>query len=356
MPLDRFIAAVELEIKKFLDHSSSFQGHYDKRETKESGMQKAAKLLCLAKNAKRIRTIIVYDFGQYLNVDHSRLIKMAASAELIHVASLLHDDVIDSGVTRRGIPTANVTHGNTIAVLAGDLLYSQALEFLGNTSMPVFRDAIRVVKEMTIAASMEYNHRGNINANIEDWMNIALGKTARLFSWCSQSSAILQNKSQKEIEIFGKAGEFLGLAFQLADDIKDFFAQASLGKKLYADIINQNTNYVLIQAMKDSSEIRQKISDFWSKGSAEDRSTNEAEKELHESEAKKIGDQILSTASFSNSLKQLESWINDAIHILKDNEFDSLGESVKNLINLVLHSVSPEVRSQVGVGQFKLSS
>ena len=347
MPLDRFITAVELEIKNFLDASSSFQGYRDQRKKRESGMQKAAKLLCLAKNAKRIRTIIVYDFGRYLDVDHLRLIKMAASAELIHVASLLHDDVIDSGTERRGKPTANVTHGNTIAVLTGDLLYSQALEFLEDTSMSVFKDAIQVVKEMTIAASAEYNHRGNINANLEDWMNIALGKTARLFSWCSQSSAILLNKSSKQIEIFGKAGEFIGLAFQLSDDIKDFFAEASLGKKLYSDIVNQNTNYVLIQAMKDSLEIRQKVSDFWSKESIKDNDMNPKEKELYEGEAKKIGDQILSTASFSNSLNQLKSWIHDSIHILKENEFDSLAESVKKLINLVLDSVSPEVRSQL---------
>ena len=322
---DGFIALVEEEIKKFLDSSVFVQGGVD-------GMQKAAGLLCLGEGAKRIRTSLLHHFGYFLNVPHQNLVAMASSAELIHVASLLHDDVIDMSSQRRGEPAAHITHGNTIAVLTGDLLYSQALEFLENTSMEVFKDAIHVVKEMTISASIEYNQRGNPEASIQDWERIALGKTARLFSWCTKAPAILAQAEDQTISHFGQAGLYLGLAFQLADDIKDFFAGEEFGKGLYSDIQNQNTNYVLIKAMNESSEMRSEVKGLWDPERSGDQKS-------FETAIRQIGDRILKLDSFQESLVQLKIWIQNTIQTLEENNFSKIAEAVQKLVGRILRSL-----------------
>ena len=322
---DEFIVLVEEEIKKFLDSSVFVQKDI-------SGMQKAAELLCLGEGAKRIRSSMIHFFGCFLDVPLQRLVTMASSAELIHVASLLHDDVIDMSARRRGEPAAHITHGNTIAVLTGDLLYSQALEFLENTSMEVFKDAIRVVKEMTISASIEYNQRGNPEASIQDWERIALGKTARLFSWCTKAPAILARSEEQTISHFGKAGLYLGLAFQLADDIKDFFAGEEFGKGLYSDIQNQNTNYVLIKAMNESSEMKSEVKKIWNSENSDDQETSEAS-------IRQIGDRILKLDSFQESLAQLKIWIQNTIQTLEENNFSEIAKSVQKLLGKILRSL-----------------
>ncbi len=327
MSLDKFLLLVKKELTNFLNSSTFVDGDIN-------GMNKAAELLCLASGAKRIRAILVHSFGMPLDLPYKSLVEMAAASELIHVASLLHDDVIDMSSQRRGKLTANIVHGNTIAVLTGDLLYSQALVFLKNTNMKIFQNAIQVVKAMTIAASIEYNERGNVDASIQDWTNIALGKTAHLFSWCTTTPSILKDSDQKISSLFEEVGKNLGLAFQLADDIKDFFASDSLGKLLYSDIQNQNTNYVLIKAMEESPDIKSKIKKLWSNQDLYERN-------ISKTLITELGDQILHLKSFQESLQQLSKWIQQSTYALNTNNFKNISESIEVMIKKIFHSLSP---------------
>ena len=335
MIIDKFISTVEKQIADFLQ--SSVFVHND-----IGGMQKAAEHLCLSNVAKRMRAVLVYTFGVPFKPSYDRLTKIASTSELIHVASLLHDDVIDTSSQRRGKPTANIIHGNTIAVLTGDLLYSQALEFLEDTSMEILQSAIQVVKKMTIASSLEYNERGNIKADINIWTKITQGKTVCLFSWCTQAPSLLVDCDPKLTALFARVGEKLGLAFQLADDIKDFFASTIIGKPLYSDIQNQNTNYVLIKAMEESHQIKLAIEEMW-------REKNESGKNIQPQKIKTIGDQILTLESFQESLEQLKIWIQTSLQELETNDFKEISQLIKTKLGKIFHSLPSEILKSISL-------
>ena len=328
MALKKFFTSVEENLEEFLN-SSVFL------EEGIVNIQEAARLLCLAKGSKRIRSEIIYNFGTFFKIKQEILARMASAAELIHAASLLHDDVIDMGIQRRGQPTTNIIYGNTIAVLTGDLLYSQALEFLQGLRTRIFEEAIQVVKKMTIAASSENNQRGNLGISLDTWHNIASGKTAALFSWCASSPAIINETARQDIDLFKKVGHLLGKAFQLADDIKDFFPDGSFGKTTYSDIKNKNPNYILILAMNRSEEFKEKLASLWDEKELKNGAMDE--------KAKQLGEMIYNSEFFQESLIQLRSWIKQAVQILNENCYEFLSKSIKNLVKKMLYSMSDRV-------------
>ncbi len=218
--------------------------------------------LSLAENAKRIRASLTYLSGTYLGISSDLLLLIATSAELVHAASLMHDDVIDTSSKRRSQSTSNILYGNTISVLGGDLLYSLALELLNKLPRKVLEDAVHVVKEMTMAVSQEYLARGNVHLTSQEWMEIAKGKTALLFAWSIKSPAVCANDLSL-YEQLSTTGLYLGYAFQIADDLKDFFSNSTLGKKRYTDIYNKNPNYILIIALQKDPSLASMLEEFW---------------------------------------------------------------------------------------------
>ncbi len=324
---EMFSSSVEENIQNILNSSVFVDGD-------EGGLKKAAERLCIASNAKRIRSDIVYCFGSALNISEKKMIQIAVAAELIHAASLLHDDVIDYGDMRRGKPSANFLYGNTVAVLTGDLLYTQALESLTSLPMTVFEEAIQVVKYMTMAASIEYNYRENLDITTKEWLIIADGKTSKLFSWCAKMPAIL-DQNKKLADVFSESGHLIGNAFQLADDLKDFFAVDDIGGKgLYSDLKNKNPNYVLSVAMSQSDELKAEISHLW-------------EQDKWENSLNEIGLKIFRSEAFKLSLKQLNEWLNKSIRILEENGEANLANNLKYIIKKMYHSLSPSILKEV---------
>ena len=333
MALEKFLISVKESLEGFLN-SSMFL------EEDIINVQAAARLLCLAKGSKKIRSEVVYHFGIPFQTKKEILVRMASAAELIHAASLLHDDVIDMGIRRRGEPTANIVYGNTIAVLTGDLLYSQALEFLQGLGVRVFEEATQVVKKMTIAASSENNQRGNLEISLDTWHRIALGKTAVLFAWCASSPAMVNEAAEQDIDLFKKAGCLLGKAFQLADDIKDFFSDGSFGKAAYSDIKNKNPNYILILAMNGSKEFKERVASLWDEKDPKNESIDK--------KIEKLGEIIYNSEFFQESLSQLKSWIEQAVQALNENHYEPSSQALKSLVKKILYSMS-----EATVNQFK---
>ena len=153
----------------------------------------AARHLCLAAGAKRGRPRLVWLFAHCLEQPPpiTALTDVAVAAELIHSASLLHDDVVDHGSLRRGLPTANARWGNTVAVLAGDLLLTTALAQLQRHPRSLTRKANETIGAMTRAAIAEVEARGRLDLSAAHWRRIAVGKTGALFSWCASAVASL---------------------------------------------------------------------------------------------------------------------------------------------------------------------
>lgn len=221
----------------------------------------SARHLVLA-GGKRARPWLVHALGAVVDAPEPGLLDVAVTAELIHAASLLHDDVIDEGHERRGRPTANVVWGNLTAVLGGDLLLTIALQQLRAHSPRLTADAIDVVAVMTRASLLEAACRGRVDVTAEQWRAIAVGKTAELFGFCGHAAALLVD-SPEDAERFRTACQHLGVAFQLANDLDDLFGRTP-GKDPLADVLNQNPCYPLIVAMTRSEPARRVIEGAWS--------------------------------------------------------------------------------------------
>ncbi|KZL91459.1 polyprenyl synthetase family protein [Clostridium magnum] len=148
-----------------------------------------------------------------------KLVKLAAGLELIHSASLIHDDIIDGDLMRRGQKTLNKAFGNKIAVLAGDALYSRAFTIFSDVLPREFSQAIgRVTESMCIAEILNAN---NASPDRETYFKIIEGKTAAFMSACCRLGSLIVGASEEESNMLSKYGENLGMAYQILDDYID---------------------------------------------------------------------------------------------------------------------------------------
>jgi heptaprenyl diphosphate synthase len=269
----------------------------------------SARHLCLAPGGKRARPKLAYYFGLSVDSDFDLLADVGVTAEFIHGASLLHDDVIDYGILRRGLETVNVKWDNLTAVLAGDLLLAESIKGLGRCPRSVAQEALDVVAQMTRATMLEAHVRGSTETTLEQYRYIALGKTAAMFSWCGRSAAHLGSNTdeiQESLERFGKFGEHFGVAFQMADDLLDLQKLES-GKTPFSDIRNKNPNYPLILAQNLDVGFREKLKQTW-----------QDEKILSESDISSLGAHCISTGAAAQTLESIHHEIQIAL--------DALGE------------------------------
>jgi octaprenyl-diphosphate synthase len=187
---------------------------------------------------KGIRPALTLLSGKSFTYNLTYLLPMAVSVELMHTATLVHDDAIDKSSTRRGQATINSIWGDEIAILIGDYLFAKAGEFVADTQTP------RVIKlfshTLGIISSGEINQfRGSYNAHQarEDYFRRIYGKTASLFSLSTQSGAILAQAPESGVGAMKDYGDNLGIAFQIVDDILDFTStEEALGKPVGSDL------------------------------------------------------------------------------------------------------------------------
>ncbi len=183
---------------------------------------------------------------------------LAAITEMLHTATLVHDDVIDESGQRRGKPTANATWDNATAVLVGDYLIARAFNLLvGFQSLPLlqlFSDGTCDIAEGEV---LQLQHQHNPAATEEDYLRIIDGKTSRLFMMATQGAAILQGKEQY-MQALADFGQHFGNAFQIIDDVLDYSGDSELmGKNLGDDLAEGKPTLPTIKALellKDSDK------------------------------------------------------------------------------------------------------
>ncbi len=192
----------------------------------------------LSCGGKRLRPALVLLVSKLLGYSGDRDVQYAAVVELIHTASLIHDDIIDESDFRRGRPTANSNWGNQATVLVGDWLYARTMELcleLGDTA--VIRRFNAAALEMTEGEIMADRVRGDLDIDERVYMEITRRKTAELFAAACSVPALMTPKASRFAEILDRFGGQLGLCFQLIDDILDYTATSSeLGKPAMADL------------------------------------------------------------------------------------------------------------------------
>lgn len=201
---------------------------------------------------KRLRPILVLLCGKLFGEKNPALVRMAAVVEMIHTATLVHDDVIDMAKTRRGRPSINVVWGNHTSVLAGDWLYMQAFQVaLRERSFGVLDVLIELTQRMVEGELLQLERIGKIGVTEADYMELIDRKTASLFSACARLGAMSAGADEAAEARLGEYAWNLGIAFQLIDDILDFTSREKiLGKPVGNDLREGKVTLPLIYALE----------------------------------------------------------------------------------------------------------
>lgn len=184
-------------------------------------------------------------------------IRYAASAELLHNATLLHDDVADDSDQRRGVPTIRSLMGPSVSVLLGDYWLVKAMELiLGNSESDtrVIRIFSKTLSDLAEGEMLQLQKAQSGDTDIQDYLRIIYNKTASLFEAACVSAAVSVGASKEYVQAAKDYAVALGLAFQIKDDILDYDGTESVGKPLGVDILEQKITMPLLGAMKNAGE------------------------------------------------------------------------------------------------------
>lgn len=191
---------------------------------------------------------------------------IAAAIELLHTATLVHDDVIDKAVTRRGVTTLNDTSGNHAAILAGDYLFTRCFDMIQRPrNFDIIVAINATLSQLVVGELYQLEHEGDINLSIDTYYKTIYAKTGVLFELSSSCPAILNPKYKHLVEPMKTFGRLLGIAFQIKDDMLDYTADSKdLGKDPGVDLNDQRITLpvlIALQATKDEAE-RNKLLDY----------------------------------------------------------------------------------------------
>ena len=207
----------------------------------------------LGGGGKRLRPALLLLSAGYAGYSGPSAVHLGAVVELIHSATLIHDDVIDGADTRRGRPSANSRWGNHRSVLAGDWLYMQSFKMaLEERNFRILDILIELTRKMVEGELIQLAKIGRMDVTEEDALTLATYKTACLFSGCARLGAVVGGLSGEEEEALADYGRYAGLAFQMIDDLLDFTASAEqLGKPVLSDLKEGKVTLPLIYAMEN---------------------------------------------------------------------------------------------------------
>ena len=204
---------------------------------------------------KRLRPILLLLSSRLAGSFNDASIRLAAVVEMIHAATLVHDDVIDIAKTRRGRPSSNAIWGNHTCVLAGDWLYMQAFQIaLRERNFRVLELLISLTQLMVEGELLQLDRIGKIDVSEADYMELVDRKTASLFSATSRLGAMVGGADEGTEARLGEFAWNLGIAFQLVDDVLDFTSREQvLGKPVGSDLREGKVTLALIYALAEAT-------------------------------------------------------------------------------------------------------
>jgi len=203
-----------------------------------------------AGGGKRIRPALLLLSARLFGYQGRGAIRLGAVVEIIHTATLVHDDIIDEADTRRGRPAANTQWGNSKCVLAGDWLYMQAFKIaVRERDFRILDTLIDLTQQMVEGELLQMEKLGKL-VSLDEYFDLIYRKTACLFSVCMRLGAILGGASSEQEESLAQYGHDLGMAFQIVDDVLDLTASEEvLGKPVASDLREGKVTMALIHAL-----------------------------------------------------------------------------------------------------------
>jgi octaprenyl-diphosphate synthase len=214
-----------------------------------------------AGGGKRIRPALLLLSSKLLDYQGHGAVRLGAVVEIIHTATLVHDDIIDEAKTRRGRPAANTQWGNSKCVLAGDWLYMQAFKIaVQERNFRILDTLIELTQQMVEGELLQMEKLGTL-ITLNEHFDLIFRKTACLFSVCMRLGAILGGASAEQEAALGQYGHDLGMAFQIVDDVLDLTASEEvLGKPVASDLREGKATMAVIHAVERcTQEERSKI-------------------------------------------------------------------------------------------------
>lgn len=246
-PIARELEEVEALISKISENSPS--------------LKEELKTIFSAKG-KRIRPAVLLLTAKHYDVKGETPVSLAVAVELLHTASLIHDDVVDNATLRRGKPSFHKFWGSDLTVLLGDYLYVKAVQLVLKSANPYIIKALsKSASRMVEGEIEEIKKRGNLDIQMRDYFSILEKKTASLFSASAEIGGLLGNASEKELNALKKFGNSIGISFQLIDDLLDIIAtEDELGKPTLSDLKEKKPTLPLLYLLKkNENNIREKI-------------------------------------------------------------------------------------------------
>ena len=210
---------------------------------------------------KKIRPLLTLLVSKMLNYKGNADVTLAVCIEFIHNATLLHDDVIDTGKIRRGKLSANQIWGNKVSVLVGDYLLSRAFKLMvKNKSLKLLEILSQTSLILARGQIQDVGNNQNINLTEKKYLSIIDAKTAELFRISCFLPTIITDQNRKTQKIFNDFGFNFGMAFQLSDDALDYFGDSSkMGKSVGKDFFEGKVTYPVIHCFKKSDKKSKKI-------------------------------------------------------------------------------------------------
>lgn len=270
------------------------------RLIQECGYDEVTRLFNTLSGGKRLRAKLILKIAP----NHKDAPLLAAIVELIHAASLLHDDVIDEATTRRGVPSVNATENSKIAVMLGDVLYSKAFTELVSFPKDVARTIASSVTALSKGEMMDVKMAENFNEDEDLYLDMLYLKTATLIEASACASALLVSKDEVAHATYGRN---LGLSFQIIDDILDITADAkTLGKPALNDFVEGKCTLPYIYLYKQLDD------------DAKKKLTSLHAKELNEEDSSWIKDNMQKYKTIEKSFELALKLSNEAKEVMSD--------------------------------------
>ena len=278
----------------------------------DCGDNRSLELLDMLATGKMLRSKLILKIAGMSEAS----IKLCAIVEMIHAASLLHDDVIDEADTRRGKPSVNALFGNKTSIMFGDILYSIAFTQLSQMDKKIAYTVSHAVTLLSIGEMHDVELTNSFNSDYDKYLDMIYKKTASLIEASAKSAAILANKDEEKFALYGKN---LGLAFQMIDDILDITQDsATLGKPALLDFVEGKVTipYLLLyKKLEDKAQLE-----------------NLYKKQLSHEESTWIKDQMEQTGALNESIALAKKIGNEAVEAIKDENNDDLVMIMKAMI------------------------
>ncbi len=243
--LSRLFSSIEDDIRE-VDHL------FASRATSGLDVLNGAAAHALSSPGKRMRTALTLLAGKMLEYQRERLLLVAVALEMVHLSTLIHDDVIDAASTRRGIPTVNHRYGDKIAILLGDYFFAKTAALIAEVEdARIDRLFARTVEQVCEGSIIELMSAHQFDLSIQTYLERIQRKTACLISACCHGGAIIGNGTTEQIALLERYGHHLGMAFQIVDDVLDYAGDAAVtGKPVGNDLLQGLVTLPLIYAIE----------------------------------------------------------------------------------------------------------